>query len=101
MSGKDLRRKISLTVNRYIGTREDGRELIDEACFNELKDDLVNLFRSWALDIVGEDDEVMYEEIDTGVGVERLEYNSSHNDRVRGYNGAKQEIRKKIEEATK
>ena len=62
------------------------------------EDDLLNLFRSWALECVGEDDEVMYEEIDTGAGVDRLEYNCSHNDRVRGYNQAKLEVRKKIEE---
>ena len=56
-------------------------------------EDIANLFRTWVLECVGEDERSLHRK-------PRLQEDFEANAFANGYNQAKQEIRKKIEEAT-
>lgn len=65
---------------------------LDEFTEPTRTDELINLFKRWALEMVGEDD-LNEGEFDGKGGKPDYE--------VRGFNNVKQEIRERIEEATK
>lgn len=59
----------------------------------ELVEAILSLLDREIESVIGEEKEIIYEELDTGIGIDKLEYDIEENHITRGYNNAKAEIR--------